>query len=777
MNHYMSSQCKFILPIAFLIGLLCITACRDERTQQDEVNTLDAIFSSPVGSLAGAYVDVLGFFKENGQKRYIVGIGPNVHVINDCPSDESIFELIDQEFSTPLNVEVALDSILADDYYQLRAELSCDPAKKPKSTEGNQLTDTMYYHEGSFFLGTGQQDEYYKVNEEQASCVYNMFTDLFSFEDRFSSLEYTAIPNAASAKVFELSCKDRSTTIYSLSSYTKDARIPFFPEIHTILFLEYNGTNEFGGSFTTRIPIYQVNGQRLAINTPVYDQLVAELRDHYKIESEIKILAPDALRILFGKTIFDYCLGCSPDSNSNTRSVQFRPPTPPSLLDQSSMVGTELTSLNGEELTNWKSSSGDAFQFKGCNQDLLAKLGIQTQSNDWFSTLRQQLFGQYKLEGSVFSCPSQTVAKRCDRILDRSDYTDAEINDIINDASGCQDTKTLTLRVDSAVTITGNNSIRFGSASPFERLIIQPFVPQDRRTITFQYRCSTSSQCTTASSFSSFKVSAGKVLEFRNLNYEAAIDRSRLNENETVRLELEAFNVSGAGKAIFKQARIQKSTQDSSPAWSTGIKAIGLQSVPACPFCPVTGESEPSDIILIGTEAKVDRVGISLDNSRLFMKDDQEQPSVISGLRQGINMVGASFSVVTQSHIQGSTLVSIGSASQAIIDNSRLLLTGDTRTDTVEAFLLYNAGSPSGTPFALELMASKIYGFPDAQVSNFTFADFTRAQAGTKVNMLDMEFFRQQDQEHALGSFMLPYFLSCEAEGILLYRFRNYCED
>jgi len=752
----------------FIAGFL--GACRSQESSQ-----LDVI---QVGDASGvAEIRVVGYDNQDSQNRYFVAAGRNLHVVTGCRSLGELDALLDSKTSPNIpNVDLLTltQEEEGNNPYILRSELSCQGEFLPRDYGSKDENDPiLYFDNNRYFLGTGAAGEYYSIDSLAAGCVYNFANKLFGFENRSPYLAFGRPEDAN--QVLDLSCASVDTTKYRLSIFKPDPARPL--PFGVLIFLGYQDTDSKGEKIDTILRFHRINGQLIKFPSPEYDTLIGELITQYTIKPEdIKPLSLVEVSRNADRIFFDYCQGSCSAFQAKIETLAIRPAPRLVALPTAPVVNNlPDVQLDVQQASEAKLDSLNSYRFIGC-EDLMKKVGLSGSSREWFTTVRAQLMGQRQVKGSVFACPKVAQQISCEKILDRSLYTVADFNKILEDKTRCPSgTTQQIIKLDSNVVVEGIDPVRIGSNVGYSDTRFQALVPSDTRVLTYRFLCASKDRClpTTSSDVRTFTVSGRRNVVLQGVELKVAINSgSFLSDNESSTLKFSGIEVIDGAVVTLLKSSLKRSDYKGRNLWNMGSKVMTtLTDLDGFPVPNV----ERSKLYCLDCEIEVENIAVDATDSQVFIQG-REKEARLQGQNIALALRGAAEVLSAKARLQGDNLSLMGATSRQFIKDSQLQITGNTLVKPVAAFKFLSRAV--NQPFTLELQNNAISGLPAEQVSNFQFADFSGSDGTAVLQMGPGQFSRLSEdrkQSVPVAEEEVGYFLRCSGKGKLIYKFKNYC--
>ncbi|WP_218110051.1 hypothetical protein [Oligoflexus tunisiensis] len=724
-----------------------------------------------------AEIRVVGFDTQDSQNRYFVAAGRNLHVVVGCSSLSQLDALLDTKTSPDLdNRDLLTLTQPVDDnsHYIIRSELSCQGEFLPRNFDSKLENDPiLYVDENRYFLGTGETGEYYSIDSLSAGCVYNFANQLFGFEKRSPYLAFGRPEDAT--QIMDLSCANADHTKYRLSVFKPDPARPL--PFGVLVFLGYQDIDSQGGKIDTTLRFHRMNGQLIKFPSHEYDALIGELTVQYKIKPEdIKNTSLVEVSRSADKVFLDYCQGNCAAFQPKIETLAMRPAPRLVALPAAPVVNTlPDVQLDAQQAAEAKLDKLNSYRFMGCD-DLLKKIGLAGSSREWFSTVRAQLMGQRQVSGNVFSCPKVAQQVSCEKILDRSFYTVAEFNKVLEDKSRCPvGTTQQVIKLDSNVVVEGVDPIRLGSNVGYSDTRFHALVPSDIRTLTYRFLCTSKDKClpTSTTDVRTLVISGRKNVVFQGVELKSAINSgSFLADNESSTLKFAGIEISDGAVATLLKTSIKRSEYKGRNLWNMGARV--LTTVIDENGFPLNNP-ERSKLYCLECEIEVENIGVDATDSQVFIFGRGKEAN-IQGQSIAIALRGSAEALTAKSKVQGDNLSLLGATSRLFIKDSQLRISGNTLVKPVSAFKFLSRGVKQ--PFTLELQNNGISGLPAEQVSNFRFADYADSDGTAVLQMSLGQFSRYSEdrkQDVPVSEEEVGYFLRCTGKGKLIYKFKNYC--
>jgi hypothetical protein len=759
---------KNILTFGAILVSSFLSACHSGETSQ--LNVIQ------VGDASGvAEIQVVGYDTVDSENRYFVAAGRNLHVVTGCQSLGELDALLDTKTGADLpNKDLLTLTAPLEDNSQLilRSELSCTSEFLPRNYDSKTENDPILYIDSNrYFLGTGEIGEYYSIDSTAAGCVYNFANQLFGFEKRTPYLAFGRPEDAT--QILDLSCASTDTTKYRLSVFKPDRPLPF----GALVFLGYQDTDSKGGKVDSILRFHRINGQLITFGNTDYNTLISELTAHYKIKTEdIKFVNNAEVARNGDKVFFDYCLGSCTAFQPKIETLVIRPKAALAPLSMAPVVNNlPDVELDVQQAAEAKLDKSNSYRFLGCDE-LMTKIGLSGSSREWFSTVRAQLMGQRKVNGSIFACPMVAQQVSCEKILDRSLYTVADFNKVLEDKNRCPSgTTQQVIKLDSNVVVEGVDPIRVGSNVGYSDTRFQPLVPSDTRTLTYRFLCASKDKCmpATPTDIRTFTVSGRKNVVMQGVELKAAINSGGfLSDNESSTLRFSSIEVNDGAVLVLLKSSIKRSDYKNRNLWNMGSKILTtLTDESGFPLQNV----ERSKLYCLDCAIEVENIAVDATDSQVFIQGREKEASV-QGTNTALALRGSAEVLTAKTKLQSDNLSLMGATSRQFIKDSQLQITGNTLVKPVAAFRFLSRNVTQ--PFTLELQNNAISGLPAEQVSNFQFADFSGSDGSAVLQMGPGQFSRLSEdrkQSISVAEAEVGYFLRCSGKGKLIYKFKNYC--
>lgn len=732
-----------------------------------------------VGDASGvAEIRVVGYDGVDSRNRYFVAAGRNLHVVTGCQSLAELDALLDTKTGPNLDNKdlLTLTAPLEDNsQFILRSELSCHGEFLPRNYDSKSENDPILYIDNNrYFLGTGEAGEYYSIDSTAAGCVYNFANQLFGFEKRSPYLSFGRPEDAT--QVLDLSCASADTTKYRLSVFKPDPARPV--PFGALVFLGYQDVDSKGEKVDTIVRFHRINGQLIKFASPEYEALISELTTQYKIKAEdIKSASIAEVSRNADKVFFDYCQGACTAFQPKMETLVVRPAPRLAALPAAPVVNTlPDVELDAQQAAEAKLDKLNSYRFVGCD-DLMKKVGLAGSSREWFSTVRAQLMGQRKVNGSVFACPKVAQQVSCEKILDRSLYTVADFNKVLEDKTRCPSgTTQQVIKLDSNVVVEGVDPIRIGSNVGYSDTRFQPLVPSDTRALTYRYLCASKDKCmpATPTDVRTFTISGRKNVLIQGVELKAAVNSgSFLADNESSTLRFSGIEVNDGAVLTLLKSSIKRSEYKNRNLWHMGSRILTtLTDENGLPLQNV----ERSKLYCLDCGIEVENIAVDATDSQVFIQG-REKEAAVQGTNTALALRGSTEVLTAKTRLTGDNLALMGATSRQFIKDSQLQITGNTLVKPVAAFKFLSRSV--NQPFTLELQNNAISGLPAEQVSNFQFADFSGSDGTAVLQMGPGQFSRLSEdrkQNLPVSDDEVGYFLRCSGKGKLIYKFKNYCQ-
>jgi hypothetical protein len=760
---------KNIFTLGAILAAGFLSACHSEDTSR--LNVIQ------VGDASGvAEIRVVGYDTVDSKNRYFVAAGRNLHVVTGCKSLGELDALLDTKTGADLpNKDILTLTAPTEDNSQLilRSELSCHGEFLPRDYDSKTENDPILYIDNNrYFLGTGEVGEYYSIDSTAAGCVYNFANQLFGFEKRTPYLAFGRPEDAA--QVLDLSCASSDSTKYRLSVFKPDRPLPF----GALVFLGYQDVDSKGEKVDSILRFHRINGQLITFGNPDYNSLINELTAQYKIKPEdIKFVNNAEVLRNADKVFFDYCVGTCTSFQPKMESLVIRPRAALAPLPAAPVVNTlPDVELDAQQAAEAKLDKVNSYRFVGCD-DLMKKIGLSGSSREWFSTVRAQLMGQRKVNGSVFACPKVAQQISCEKVLDRSLYTVADFNKVLEDKTRCPSgTTQQVIKLDSNVVVEGVDPIRVGSNVGYSDTRFQPLVPSDTRSLTYRFLCASKDKCmpATPTDVRTFTISGRKNVLIQGVELKAAINSgSFLSDNESSSLRFSGIEVNDGAVLTLLKSSIKRSEYKNRNLWNIGSRILTtLTDENGFPIQNV----ERSKLYCLDCGIEVENIAVDATDSQVFIQG-REKEATVQGTNVALALRGSAEVLTAKTKVQGDNLSLMGATSRQFIKDSQLQITGNTLVKPVAAFKFLSRSV--NQPFTLELQNNAISGLPAEQVSNFQFADFSGSDGTAVLQMGPGQFSRLSEdrkQNLPVSDDEVGYFLRCSGKGKLIFKFKNYCQ-
>lgn len=760
---------KNIFTLGAILAAGFMSACHSEDTSR--LNVIQ------VGDASGvAEIRVVGYDTVDSKNRYFVAAGRNLHVVTGCKSLGELDALLDTKTGADLpNKDILTLTAPTEDNSQLilRSELSCHGEFLPRDYDSKTENDPILYIDNNrYFLGTGEVGEYYSIDSTAAGCVYNFANQLFGFEKRTPYLAFGRPEDAT--QVLDLSCASSDSTKYRLSVFKPDRPLPF----GALVFLGYQDVDSKGEKVDSILRFHRINGQLITFGNPDYNSLINELTAQYKIKPEdIKFVNNAEVLRNADKVFFDYCVGTCTTFQPKLETLVIRPRAALAPLPAAPVVNTlPDVELDAQQAAEAKLDKVNSYRFVGCD-DLMKKIGLSGSSREWFSTVRAQLMGQRKVNGSVFACPKVAQQISCEKVLDRSLYTVADFNKVLEDKTRCPSgTTQQVIKLDSNVVVEGVDPIRVGSNVGYSDTRFQPLVPSDTRSLTYRFLCASKDKCmpATPTDVRTFTISGRKNVLIQGVELKAAINSgSFLSDNESSSLRFSGIEVNDGAVLTLLKSSIKRSEYKNRNLWNTGSRILTtLTDENGFPIQNV----ERSKLYCLDCGIEVENIAVDATDSQVFIQG-REKEATVQGTNVALALRGSAEVLTAKTKVQGDNLSLMGATSRQFIKDSQLQITGNTLVKPVAAFKFLSRSV--NQPFTLELQNNAISGLPAEQVSNFQFADFSGSDGTAVLQMGPGQFSRLSEdrkQNLPVSDDEVGYFLRCSGKGKLIFKFKNYCQ-
>lgn len=760
---------KNIFTLGAILAAGFMSACHSEDTSR--LNVIQ------VGDASGvAEIRVVGYDTVDSKNRYFVAAGRNLHVVTGCKSLGELDALLDTKTGADLpNKDILTLTAPTEDNSQLilRSELSCHGEFLPRDYDSKTENDPILYIDNNrYFLGTGEVGEYYSIDSTAAGCVYNFANKLFGFEKRTPYLAFGRPEDAT--QVLDLSCASSDSTKYRLSVFKPDRPLPF----GALVFLGYQDVDSKGEKVDSILRFHRINGQLITFGNPDYNSLINELTAQYKIKPEdIKFVNNAEVLRNADKVFFDYCVGTCTTFQPKLETLVIRPRAALAPLPAAPVVNTlPDVELDAQQAAEAKLDKVNSYRFVGCD-DLMKKIGLSGSSREWFSTVRAQLMGQRKVNGSVFACPKVAQQISCEKVLDRSLYTVADFNKVLEDKTRCPSgTTQQVIKLDSNVVVEGVDPIRVGSNVGYSDTRFQPLVPSDTRSLTYRFLCASKDKCmpATPTDVRTFTISGRKNVLIQGVELKAAINSgSFLSDNESSSLRFSGIEVNDGAVLTLLKSSIKRSEYKNRNLWNTGSRILTtLTDENGFPIQNV----ERSKLYCLDCGIEVENIAVDATDSQVFIQG-REKEATVQGTNVALALRGSAEVLTAKTKVQGDNLSLMGATSRQFIKDSQLQITGNTLVKPVAAFKFLSRSV--NQPFTLELQNNAISGLPAEQVSNFQFADFSGSDGTAVLQMGPGQFSRLSEdrkQNLPVSDDEVGYFLRCSGKGKLIFKFKNYCQ-
>ncbi len=761
---------KNILALGALLVVGFLNACHSPETSP--LNVIQ------VGDASGvAEIRVIGYDTQEAGNRYFVAAGRNLHVVTGCQTLGALDALLDTKTGADLpnrDLTTLITPLEDNTHYIMRSELSCQGDFLPRNFDSKAENDPiLYFDNNRYFLGTGEAGEYYSIDSLAAGCVYNFANQLFGFEQRSPYLAFGRPEDAT--QVMDLSCASADTTKYRISVFKPEPGRPV--PFGALVFLGYQDVDPKGEKIDSILRFHRINGQFFQHASAEYNALIAELTSQFKIKPEdIKFMNLAEVSRSRDKVFFDYCQSSCNAFQPKIETLVFNPRANLVALPSAPVV-TNLpdVQLDTQQVTEAKLNSTNSYRFAGCD-DLQKKIGLAGSSREWFTTVRAQLMGQRKVNGNVFSCPKVAQQVSCEKILDRSLYTVADFNKLLEDKTRCPaGTTQQIIKLDSNVVVEGVDPIRIGSNVSYSETRFQPLVPSDIRALTYRYLCASKEKCmpATATDVRTFSISGRKNVLLQGVELKAAINSGTLlSDNESSTLKFSGIEVSEGAVLTLLKSSIKRSEYKSRNLWNLGSKILtNLTDENGFPLPNV----ERSKLYCLDCGIEVENIAVDATDSQVFIQG-REKEAQVQGTNIALALRGSAEVLTAKTKLQGDNLSLMGATSRQFIKDSQLQITGNTLVKPVAAFKFLTRSF--NQPFTLELQNNAISGLPAEQVSNFQFADFSGSDGSAVLQMGPGQFSRLSEdrkQNVPVAEEEVGYFLRCSGKGKLMYKFKNYC--
>lgn len=486
--------------------------------------------------------DLLGFLPGDGPVLYLVGVGPNYHVVSDCTSPEQLFQILDRPVVNDL---VAMGITYVERRLRLKRgyDLSCDETEVAEVDIGIPFYDlpaegVYYIHAGTIAADSEGDplDEYY-VAPKYGSYLHSENTvDLFYrtlFAKYLRGLPEDGAPEPAPATIpITFEANELPVGGYQLKKL-------YFGRRHYYR-LDYETTS--GTAVALRIS--RINGETVSFFGPQSAQQQAGLVEYltkpvaeggFGIEhwSGVASYPFNEGEAKVGQPFLDLCLDCEADLQPQLEVFEqsesggaFTP------LDLAEIPIESNSDLMGRPYLRWSLPQG-FLEFVGC-EAFFAQHRLdwtEVSQQDWLQQREDALQAMQNGHGprfdEAFVCPTPVI--RCHREIESGTITTGELQDWIDGPrDDCANATELRVSFAADVQVAATSVLYVDRMAAFDTVVFTGSDASTRPTLTFSfpsYGCAPDAErphlCTAVYQRRFFDVSAARELRLEHLSLTA----------------------------------------------------------------------------------------------------------------------------------------------------------------------------------------------------------------------------------------------------------------